>query len=173
VGSAAPIGDTVGPVEHGEGFLTDRREIDDLLVRYASVIDGRRWDEFETVFTPDAVLDYRSAGGIRGPLAEVGQWLATVIPYFTWTQHLIVNRAVRLTTGAHDATAHSSFYNPNGAQVDATPWLFVVGGAYHDRLVRTPEGWRIAHRVEETLWWDNPMPGLPATPFPVPDDAFS
>ena len=72
------------------------------------------------------------------PLAEVGEWLATVLPFFTWTQHLVVNRAVRLTAGADDATSHSSFYNPNGAEVDGKPWLFVVGGAYHDRLVRTP-----------------------------------
>ncbi len=56
--------------------------------------------------------------------------------------------------------------------MDGEPWLFVVGGAYHDRLRRTPDGWRISHRVEETLWWDNPMPGLPPSPYPVPDDAF-
>jgi hypothetical protein len=171
--SAEPIGSTFGRMTGHLGFLTDRREIDDLLVRYATVIDTRRWDELETVFAPDAVLDYRSAGGIRGPLAEVGAWLATVVPFFTWSQHLVVNRAVRLTAGADDATSRSSFYNPNGAEVDGKPWLFVVGGAYHDRLVRTPEGWRIAHRVEETVWWDNPMPGLPATPFLLPDDAFS
>jgi SnoaL-like domain len=155
------------------GFLADRREIDDLLVRYATALDTRRWDELGTVFTPDAVLDYRSAGGIRGSFAEVAQWLATVLPLFAWTQHLVVNRAVRLEEGADHATAHSSFYNPNGAEVDGRPWLFVVGGAYHDRLVRTAEGWRIAHRVEETLWWDNPLPGLPSTPPALPDDAFS
>ena len=171
--STAPIGSTFGRMSDQPGFLADRREIDDLLVRYATVLDTRRWDELETVFTPDAVLDYRSAGGIRGSLAEVGEWLATVLPFFTWTQHLVVNRAVHLTAGADDATSHSSFYNPNGAEVDGKPWLFVVGGAYHDRLVRTREGWRIAHRVEETLWWDNPMPGLSATPPPLPDDAFS
>ncbi len=171
--TTVPIGCTFGHMSDQLGNLADRREIDDLLVRYATVLDTRRWDELETVFAPDAVLDYRSAGGIRGPLAEVGEWLATVLPFFTWTQHLVVNRAVRLTAGADEATAHSSFYNPNGAVVDGKPWLFVVGGAYHDRLVRSPEGWRIAHRVEETLWWDHPMPGLPATPPPVPDDAFS
>ena len=140
-----PIGSTFGRMSDQLGFLTDRREIDDLLVRYATVLDTRRWDELETVFIPDAVLDYRSAGGIRGPLAEVGEWLATVLPFFTWTQHLVVNRAVRLTAGADDATSHSSFYNPNGAEVDGKPWLFVVGGAYHDRLVRTPR--RLAHRA--------------------------
>ncbi len=61
----------------------DRREIDDLLVRYATVIDTRRWDELGSVFVPDAILDYRSAGGIRGSLAEVGDWLASVLPFFT------------------------------------------------------------------------------------------
>jgi hypothetical protein len=154
-------------------YVTDRLEIDDLLTRYATVLDNRRWSDFGTVFTPDATLDYRSAGGIRGSLAEVGDWLSTVLPFFTWTQHLVLNRAVELVPGADTATSHAAFSNPNGAVIDGEPWLFLVGGAYHDRLVRTPAGWRISHRVEETLWWDNPMPGLPPVPFPVPDNAFT
>jgi SnoaL-like protein len=155
------------------GHLMDRMEIDDLLTRYATLLDNRRFGELGDVFTPDATLDYRSAGGIRGSLAEVGEWLSTVLPFFTWTQHLVLNRAVDLVPGADTATSHADFSNPNGAVVDGEPWLFIVGGSYHDRLVRTPAGWRIAHRVEETLWWDNPMPGLPAVPFPVPEDAFA
>ena len=153
-------------------YLLDRQEIDDLLTRYATVLDNRRWSELGTVFTPDATLDYRSAGGIRGSFAEVSEWLSSVLPFFAWTQHLVLNRAVDLVPGADTATSHADFSNPNGALLDGKPWLFVVGGSYHDRLVRTPVGWRICHRVEETLWWDNPMPGLPALPFPVPDDAF-
>jgi 3-phenylpropionate/cinnamic acid dioxygenase small subunit len=153
-------------------FLADRLEIEDLLTHYATIIDGRHWDAFGTVFTADATLDYRSAGGIRGTLPEVAEWLATVLPVFTWTQHLVFNRAVSLTRGADHATSRADFQNPNGAVVDGQPWFFLVGGAYHDRLVRTPDGWRIAHRVEETLWWQNPMPGLPAAPPPVPADAF-
>ena len=104
----------------------------------------------------------------------MGEWLSTVAPLLhldasTWWS------TGRWTSppGADTATSHAAFSNPNGAVVDGKPWLFLVGGAYHDRLVRTPEGWRIAHRVEETLWWDNPMPGLPPSPPPVPDDAFS
>jgi SnoaL-like domain len=154
------------------GLLVDRQEIDDLLTRYATVLDNRRWGDLHTVFTADAILDYRSAGGIRGALPEVGEWLATVLPLFTWTQHIVVNRAVDLVSGADEATSHAAFYNPNGAEVAGEPWLFVVGGAYHDRLARTPLGWRIAHRVEETLWWQNPLPGLPSSPPPLPDDSF-
>jgi len=153
--------------------LADRREIDDLLVRYATVVDSRQWEELDEIFTDDAVLDYRSAGGIRGSLPEIRQWLSTVLPLFAWTQHLVVNRAVELAADGDTATSRCAFQNPNGMVVDGKPWLFVVGGAYHDRLVRTPNGWRIRHRVEETIWWDNPMPGLPATPYPVPDDAFA
>jgi hypothetical protein len=155
------------------GYLLDRREIDDLLTRYANVLDSRRWEDLGTVFTSDATLDYRSAGGIRGSFAEVAEWLSAVLPFFTWTQHLVFNRAVDLTPGADTASSHADFSNPNGCDVDGKPWLFLVGGSYHDRLVRTPVGWRIRHRVEETLWWDNPMPGLPPVPYPVPDDAFT
>ena len=33
-------------------YLLDRREIDDLLTRYANVLDSRRWGDLGTVFTP-------------------------------------------------------------------------------------------------------------------------
>jgi len=154
------------------GTLLDRLAIDDLLVRYATAVDTRQWSGLDTVFTPDAVLDYRSAGGIRGPFPEVRRWLSEVLPLFDLTQHLVVNRAVDLDGAAGTARSRSVFQNPNQLTVDGEPWLFVVGGLYHDRLVRTPEGWRISVRVEETLWWDNPMPGLPAVPFPLPEDAL-
>ena len=149
----------------------DRLEIDDLLIRYATAVDARDWELLDSVFTPDAVLDYRSAGGIRGAYPEVRAWLSEVLPLFTWTQHLVVNRAVTLEPDRDRARSRAIFHNPNQMTIDGEPWLFVVGGAYHDRLVRRPEGWRIASRVEVTLWWDHPMPGLPAEPYPVPDDA--
>lgn len=43
-------------------------------------------------------------------------------------------------------------------EIDGKPWLLVVDGVYHDRMVHTDKGWRICHRVEETVWWDNPLP---------------
>jgi hypothetical protein len=154
-------------------YLLDRLEIDDLLTLYATSIDARYWAGLDSVFTPDARLDYRSAGGIRGTFTEVRQWLSEVLPLFTWTQHLVVNRAVDIDGDGGTARARSIFHNPNQLVVDGEPWLFVVGGCYHDQLLRSPAGWRIATRVEETLWWDHPMPGLPPVPYPLPDDAFT
>ena len=151
--------------------LVDRLEIDDLLIRYASAIDARDWELLDSVFAPDAHLDYRSAGGIAGTFTEVRRWLSEVLPIFTWTQHLVVNRVIEIDPSETTARSRSIFQNPNQLLVDNEPWLFTVGGCYHDRLQRYPVGWRITTRVEETVWWDHPMPGLPPVPYPLLDDA--
>ncbi len=139
--------------------------MEDLLTRYATAIDSLDWELLDTVFTADAHLDYRSAGGVEGSYPQVRQWLASVLPIFQVTQHLVVNREFeRRRDGVH---ARSSFLNVNRLEVDRRPWLFTVGGRYEDRLVDVDDGWRIGRRVEVTLWWDNPMPGLPDAPYPV------
>jgi hypothetical protein len=51
--------------------VADRLAIDDLLTRYTMAVDDGNWDQLDTVFTPDAVIDYRSAGGIRGTRDEI------------------------------------------------------------------------------------------------------
>ncbi len=139
--------------------------MDDLLTRYATAIDTRDWDLLDSVFTDDAQLDYRSAGGIEGSYLEVRRWLAEVLPIFDVTQHLVVNR--QFMTDGGGVRASSCFLNVNRLQVGGEPWLFTVGGQYHDRLVCLAGGWRIARRIEHTLWWDNPMPGLPKIPPPI------
>jgi hypothetical protein len=88
-------------------------------------------------------------------------------PIFDVTQHLVVNRMFEKIDGEIHAT--SSFLNTNRLKVEGKPWTFTVGGRYRDRLVNGPDGWRIIKRVEDTLWWDNPMPGLPESPHPVSD----
>jgi len=143
-------------------LLHDRLEIDDLLTRYATAIDGRDWSLLDTVFTPDARLDYRGAGGIEGAYPEVRAWLAEVLPMFDVTQHLVLNRVV--VVDGDTARARSAFSNPNRITVDGESQLFTVGGYYHDELVRAPEGWRIRRRLEETSWWEGTFPGLPDSP---------
>jgi 3-phenylpropionate/cinnamic acid dioxygenase small subunit len=147
--------------------IVDRLEMDDLLTRYATAIDTRDFELLDGVFTADARLDYRSAGGIEGTYPEVRAWLSSVLPIFDVTQHLVANRSFELQAG--DIHATSSFLNVNRLKVEGKPWTFTVGGQYRDRLVCSPDGWRIVSRVEDTLWWDNPMPGLPESPYPVAD----
>ena len=55
--------------------LADRIEINDLLTRYAHAVDTKDWALYRTVFTADAHIDYESAGGIKGDLETVADWL--------------------------------------------------------------------------------------------------
>ncbi len=131
--------------------IADRIEIDDLLVRYATAIDTKDWDLLASCFTPDAFIDYTSAGGIKGIFPEVHQWLAQVLVAFPMTQHLITNRAV--TVDGDLATSRSAFFNPMGLPGDAGGLvLFFEGGYYNDKLVRTAAGWRITERIEESSY---------------------
>ena len=55
--------------------LSDRQEIQDLMVAYCYAIDRKNWDELDEVFTPDAVIDYTEMVGFRGNLAETKAFL--------------------------------------------------------------------------------------------------
>jgi 3-phenylpropionate/cinnamic acid dioxygenase small subunit len=134
--------------------IADRIEIDDLLTRYATAVDTRDWDLYQTVFTPDALIDYTSSGGIRGELAEVTKWLSDALSGFSMSQHLVTNRDIRVA--GDTATSRSYFYNPMGRiKRDGTLDLMFVGGYYRDQLRRTGDGWRIAERIQDTAWFSS------------------
>jgi hypothetical protein len=136
--------------------IADRLAIQDLLTRYCRAIDGLDWELLDTVFVPDAFVDYTSSGGIQGGYPEVRAWLAQVLPHFPVRQHLVTNFHVVFDGTARErASSRTYFYNPMGRpQPDGSVKLFFVGGWYVDELVRTAAGWRIARRIEQQSWVD-------------------
>ncbi len=46
--------------------ISDRLEIQELLVDYTQAIDRRQWDGLDDVFTADAFIDYSETGGSVG-----------------------------------------------------------------------------------------------------------
>jgi SnoaL-like protein len=138
--------------------MADRLAIEDLLTRYCQAIDMRDWALLDTVFVPDAHIDYTSSGGVKGKYPEVRAWLAEVLPRFAMSQHLVTNKQIAIDGDA--ATSHAYFYNPMGsAKPDGSLALFFVGGYYVDRLTRTAAGWRITERIEKQAWVDRPARG--------------
>lgn len=125
--------------------LSDRLEIQDLITGYSYAIDFRRFADLDDLFTPDATLDFTASGGIRGPLPEVKQWLATVLPHFAGHQHLVATSQVTIT--GDTAAARTICHNPMWFADPAKPPLF-VGLWYLDELARTAAGWRITSRVQ-------------------------
>lgn len=137
--------------------IRDRAAIQDLLIRYAAAIDSEEWELLDSVFLPDAEIDYTTSGGIKGRYPEVRAWLEKVLPSFEVKQHLLANTTLQLE--GDRATSRTYFYNPMGAPgPDGAVQLFFVGGYYNDELVRTSEGWRIARRFEEQAWLQGHVP---------------
>jgi 3-phenylpropionate/cinnamic acid dioxygenase small subunit len=138
--------------------LSDRAEITDVVIRYAWAIDTKDWDLLDTCFMPDAYLDYSSnPGGKAGAYPEIRAWLARMMSAFPVTQHLMANTEVVLD--GDRATARTMVTNPQGAATREGPLhFFYVGGRYDDEFVRTPDGWRIARRVETLLWFAGSLP---------------
>jgi hypothetical protein len=131
--------------------VSDRIEIDDLLTSYTVAIDTHDWDRLDTVFTPDAHLDYTASGGQAGPFPEVKAWLASTLPMFTAMQHFVTQKEVRLA--GDDATVRAYFLNPLVIdREDGSRWQMDVGGVYAHTLVRTGSGWRSRRLVEEMVW---------------------
>lgn len=128
--------------------ISDRLEINDLLIDYCSAVDAKTFEEFDRIFTPDALIDYTALGGIRGGVAEIKEYLGRVMPYFGATQHLIANSRVWLE--GDTARARTMCHNPMEIPLpDGGTQVAFYGLWYVDRLVRTAAGWRIAERVEE------------------------
>lgn len=68
--------------------ISDRLEIQQLLVDYSSAIDQRRFDDLDRVFTPDAYIDYRALAGIDGRYPKIKQWLSQVLGNFPVYAHM-------------------------------------------------------------------------------------
>jgi hypothetical protein len=137
--------------------IADRLEIDDLLTRYTVAIDSKTFDLLDDVFTPDARLDYTSSGGLVGQYPDVKKWLSEVLQYFPAYQHYVTNPTVIID--GDRATSVAKFYNPMRS-IDGHS-MFYVGGEYRDVMVRTADGWRIAERVEVSIWTDGEVPEPP------------
>jgi hypothetical protein len=137
--------------------VSDRIEIGDLLVRYTRAIDDKDWVLLDSVFTPDADIDYTTSGGIKGSYPEVREWLGKALAAFPITIHAITNSTIELD--GDRATGKTLVNNPmvipqaGGGQTQFTVWAWYV-----DELVRTKDGWRISKRFEDQVFVEGGPP---------------
>jgi hypothetical protein len=133
--------------------LSDRLEIQDLIARYSHAIDRQQLDELDDIFTADAVIDYTAFGAPRGTLAEVKGFLSEALALHSSYYHMASTSRIELA--GDSAECHTICHNPmvlRGGE-GGRDLFYVCGLWYHDRLVRTPAGWRITERVEEKCYF--------------------
>ncbi len=136
--------------------LSDRSEINDLLIRYSEALNRADWDTWMECFTNDAHLDYTTAGGIAGSAAEAAAWLGPTMAMFDMRIHRMAN--VQICFDGADQAAIGSQYN-TVMRIPATPGdpaskptYIEAAGWYDDVVVRTAAGWRFSQRAERIAY---------------------
>lgn len=120
--------------------MTDRDDLVELTIRYATAIDTEQYSLLTQVFTDEAQVDYAEVGQWTGG-AAVAEFMEAAHVMAAHTMHRMSNQSVDIA-GDH-ATMRT--------YVDALILLEDGSGAnpvgfYDDYAVRTTEGWRIARR---------------------------
>jgi hypothetical protein len=140
--------------------ISDRMEIQELLVAYSYAIDGRDFDALDDVFTSDAHIDYTEMGGSAGNVEETKDFLRKNMGNFAGFQHMVAT--TKLEFGEKDdqgrdlARAKTICHNPMVIDKgEGKTHVFFCGLWYRDVLVRTDKGWRIQDRHEEKSFFHN------------------
>ena len=128
--------------------MADREDIIDLAVRYAWALDSKQVEVLREVFLPDATAMLRGVqcDGVDAIIARIGGSILRL----DCTQHLISNHQVVVDgdRATHRCQLQSQHVR-DGAEGGNN---YIVGGYYDDRVVRTSDGWRIAHRLMQQTW---------------------
>jgi hypothetical protein len=135
--------------------ISDRMEIQDLLVDYSHAIDTRDWDALDSVFTPDARIDYSEMGGSAGTVEETKEFLRTAMVNFKLFQHMVATSKV-VFEGPDLAKGRTICHNPMVIDKgEDKEHVFFCGLWYRDTFVRAEAGWRIKERYEEKGFFYN------------------
>ena len=143
----------------GADAKRDEREIEELMIRYAWMVDQRKWELQDSVFAEDATIDYTSTGGRKGPYRETLRWLDRALEPWPTNLHFITNLSIEVS--GDRARSRCYFLAPMArAKPDGTQEVITNAGYYLDALVRTPGGWRISERVcQQTVMIGQLPPG--------------
>jgi hypothetical protein len=137
-------------------YLRDRREIQDLALRYARAADRRDYALFEAIFSEDARLSGHRGDPDTTPPYFVLEGRDTIVASmralerFESTLHVVSNQLVEVDEdrahGETYCTAHH-IYRDGGVAMNHTMAI-----RYHDRLVRTNGRWRFRQRRLAVDW---------------------
>jgi 3-phenylpropionate/cinnamic acid dioxygenase small subunit len=121
---------------------SDREQIGDLLVRYATGIDTKDWPLFRTCFTDDVRADYGDIG-VWTDVDAITEFMRVTHETMPATKHLLSNVAIEVDGDV--ASARSYVHAVLVVTEEPAVWVDAIG-QYDDELVRTADGWRIRAR---------------------------
>jgi len=134
--------------------LADRIEIQDTITRYSTALDvpGRRWDEWDRCFAPDAIIEDLAGPGSRMGRDEMREFFSKNDAVRLTTQHLLANFVISVDGDTATARTEGSYASLNRTDTPGRARLNRSGYWYEDHLVRLDEGWRIKWRKFHSRW---------------------
>lgn len=125
----------------------DRLAVGDVMIKYATSVDARDLQRYATCFTEDVVVTGFGDSEMRdrGPYVE---WVGQALERFTRTQHLLGNQEVTING---DSAHLRTYVQATHVLAADESKLVILWGIYDDKLIRTPEGWKITHHHLERL----------------------
>lgn len=127
----------------------DRFAITALVHEYAAILDEHRWHEIADLCTDDAVMIIRGSEihGRTGLVAWAERRAAKEVT--RQTLHQMSNLRIE-SVGPDEATGVAALVLHVAKVGGNTTYVDLVGD-YHDRYVRTPDGWRFGSRRLVTI----------------------
>jgi ketosteroid isomerase-like protein len=134
--------------------ISDRLEIEQLLIRYCHAIDQRDWDGYRSVYTDDAVIDDVGAGK-GNSVDDMVEFLTRGLQQVVLIQHSISTSLVDIDGDRASAktVCHCPVVVDRGS---GETQMFFQGLWYLDELVRTGDGWKISKRAEADYFHNMP-----------------
>ena len=133
-------------------MLVDRMEITDTSLKYATGVDMRDKELYRSCFTDEIEIDFTSME-IEGPKKiSADEWVDqafTLVGAYESTQHIITNHVININgdEATYEAYLQAQHYNADS--------IFTVGGYYSNKVVKTPEGWKICKLKLTSTWTQN------------------
>jgi 3-phenylpropionate/cinnamic acid dioxygenase small subunit len=119
----------------------------DLIAGYCQFLDDGLFDDFEQLWTADAVVHVR--GDVYEGRTRIREWMEQVQPPQARGRHLVSNTRFTMV-GEHEAACISDFVffarNPQGGLFPKGGWNASASGRYVDRSTDAEGTWRLAER---------------------------
>ncbi len=135
-------------------------DIDHIIRRkyeYAYGIDTRDWVLYRSIFTDEIRMDLSSYSGAPAATMSADTWVSNCRRLFDnldATQHVMTNPIVDLNgPNGNEARLRMYMKAEHFLHTHTGNSDFALGGYYDDRLVQTPNGWRIC-AVTLTVFWN-------------------
>ena len=126
----------------------DHRELTALVSLLYAVLDERRFDELDTVYSHDAVLDFPTARMVG--LAEIERVARRRADRYGEMQHFTTDVLVQLD--GDRATLRTNHLAVHVHRRGGTSEHYDAGVVHHFEARRTPVGWRLCRGRAQVVW---------------------